>query len=59
MEHPKGKQQKLGLEMMRVDGSLFHGHLDCLRKEEMEESPMLRVALTDLTEQNAISGQLE
>lgn len=51
MDHPKGKQLILGLEMMRADGTLFCGHLNCLRKEETDAPPLLRVALTDLTEQ--------
>lgn len=56
MEQPKGGQQKFALEMMRADGSPFYGHLDCLRKETLDEPPVLRVALTDLTEQKAVSG---
>jgi len=58
MDHPKGKQLKVGLEMMRADGTLFCGHLDCLRKEETDDLPLLRVALTDLTEQKAVSEQV-
>ena len=44
--------------MMRADGTLFCGHLDCLRKEETDDLPLLRVALTDLTEQKAVSEQV-
>jgi PAS domain S-box-containing protein len=55
MDHPKGKQLILGLAMVRADGTKFSGHLDCLRKEETDELPLLRVALTDLTEQQAKS----
>ena len=59
MEHPKGEQQKLGLAIMRADGTPFQGYLDCLRKEIGEESPILRIALTDLTEHYTISEQVE
>lgn len=58
MDHPKGMQLILGLAMMRADGTLFYGHLDCLRKEETDALPLLRVALTDLTEQKAESEQV-
>ncbi|MBK8817233.1 MAG: PAS domain-containing protein [Methylococcaceae bacterium] len=59
MEQPKGEQQKLGLEIMRADGTPFQGYLDCVRKELVEESPILRIALTDLTEHYTISEQVE
>jgi PAS domain S-box-containing protein len=41
--------QKIRLKMMRSDGSQFCGHLDCLRKVIVDEPPVLRVALTDIT----------
>jgi len=50
MEHGKSEQQKFSLQMMRADGSAFYGHFDCLRKETLNAPPMLRVALTDLTQ---------
>jgi PAS domain S-box-containing protein len=55
MDHPKGKPLIVGLGMVRADGALFCGHLDCLRKEEADALPLLRVALTDLTEQDTES----
>jgi len=55
MDHPKGKPLIVGLAMMRADGTLFSGHLDCLRKEENDALPLLRIALTDLTEHNTES----
>jgi hypothetical protein len=58
MEHPKGKPLIVGLSMMRADGALFCGHLDCLRKEETDALPLLRVALTDLTEQQSASEEV-
>lgn len=44
------EQQKIRLKMMRADGSQFCGHLECLRKVIIDEPPMLRVALTDITQ---------
>ncbi|MEC4747033.1 PAS domain-containing protein [Methylomicrobium sp. Wu6] len=58
MENPKGGQQKFGLEMKRADGMLFYGHLDCLRKETANAPQVLRVALTDITQQKAESEQV-
>lgn len=51
MEHEHSEPQKIRLEMMRADGSKFDGHLDCLRKVTLDEPPVLRVALTDITQQ--------
>lgn len=53
MEKPEGEKQKFGLTMIRADGTLFSGYLDCLRRESLGASPMLRVALTDITQQSA------
>lgn len=50
MAHDYSEPQKIRLEMMRADGSQFDGHLDCLRKVTLDESPVLRVALTDITQ---------
>jgi len=51
MEHDHFEPQKFRLEMMRADGSKLDGHLDCLRKVTLDEPPVLRVALTDITQQ--------
>ncbi|PKM35537.1 MAG: histidine kinase [Gammaproteobacteria bacterium HGW-Gammaproteobacteria-10] len=59
MEKPEGEKQKFGLTMMRADGTLFSGYLDCLRRESLDASPMLRVALTDITQQIASFEQTE
>ena len=58
MDHPKGKPLIIGLAMVREDGAVFCGHLDCLRKEETDALPLLRVALIDLTELKALSEQV-
>lgn len=49
MEHAKDAKQAFGLEMTRHDGSLFYAHLDCLRRESPDSPPLLRVALTDIS----------
>ncbi len=59
MEHDKGEPHKFRLEMVRTDGSQFFGHLDCLRKVTLDEPPMLRVALTDITQQKTGSNGFE
>jgi len=59
MKRGKGQKQKFGLEILRADGSLFHGHLDCLCKETADAPSMLRIALTDLTQQKPVAEQIE
>lgn len=59
MEHDHFEPQKICLEMMRADGSQFYGHLDCLRKVTSDEPPMLRVALTDITQQKKRLDRVE
>jgi PAS domain S-box-containing protein len=49
MEHPTGKKQEFCLEMIRADESRFYAHCDCLRREPLDTTPMLRVALTDIS----------
>ena len=57
MTGDKSESHKFRLEMTRSDGSQFYGHLDCLRKEALGESPVLRVALTDITQQKTGSNE--
>ncbi len=51
MEHVKGELQKFCLNIVRTDGSQFYGHFDCLHKETVDAPAVLRVALTDITQQ--------
>ncbi|MCB1986362.1 MAG: PAS domain-containing protein [Burkholderiales bacterium] len=51
MKHDKDGPHKFRLEMIRVDGSQLYAHLNCLRKVILNEPPVLRVALTDITQQ--------
>ncbi|MGD7033546.1 PAS domain-containing protein [Methylotuvimicrobium buryatense] len=58
-EKPEGEKQRFGLTMMRADGTLFSGYLDCLHRESLDASSKLRVALTDITQQDASFEQIE
>ena len=49
MEHGNDEKQEFSLEMTRADGSVFFAHFDCLRREELDTPPMLRVAITDIS----------
>jgi PAS domain S-box-containing protein len=49
MAHDKGYKQEFGLEMETPNGSVFYGHLNCLRSESSDSPMMLRVALTDIS----------
>lgn len=59
MEQDHFEPKKFRLEMIRADGSQFCGHLDCLRKVILDEPPMLRVALTDITQQRKRLDRVE
>src|SRR5437867_5223433 len=43
-------KQGCELKLHRSDGSVLHAHLDCLRLVTHEKPPMVRIALTDITE---------
>jgi len=43
-------KQDCELKLRRSDGSVLHAHLDCLRVAAPEGPPIVRIALTDITE---------
>src|SRR2546426_3188099 len=43
-------KQGCELKLHRSDGSMLHAHLDCLRLLTHEKPPIVRIALTDITE---------
>lgn len=45
------------IHMLRADGTIFLAHLDCLRREALDSQPMLRVALTNISQPNQHSSQ--
>lgn len=49
MEHAKDGKHAFGLEMTRDDGTVFSAHLGCLLREPSDSPPLLRVALTDIS----------
>lgn len=53
MEDGKGEKQKFILAMQHADGTPFYGHFECLPRESLDKSPILRVALIDITQQKA------
>lgn len=44
------EKHSFSLNMLRADGTVFYAHLYCLRKESVDSQPMLRVALTDISQ---------
>ena len=55
----QGKREDCELALMRADGSLFQARLYCLRLERDGESPVARVALTDITEHRLAQQHLD
>ena len=45
-----GEELTLSLKLVRADGSLFNANLHCLRMENVEDEPILRVTLEDVTQ---------
>ncbi len=42
--------QAFCIHMLRADGTMFHAHLDCLRRETLDSRLVLRVALSDISQ---------
>jgi len=61
MEQAKanGDKHEFGLEMAHADGSAFYAHLNCLPKLSADAAPVLRIALTDISQQKKVLDQLE
>lgn len=57
--HSDSNKHEFGLQMTCADGSLFYAHLNCLPKLSVDEAPMLRIAMTDITQQKTALDQLE
>ena len=49
MNNTENEKQAFDLEMQHEDGSLFYGHLDCIRLKIEDAPPLLRIALTDIS----------
>jgi len=59
MENANGNKHELGLEMTHADDTRFYAHLNCLPKLSADAAPVLRIALTDITQQKTALDQLE
>lgn len=57
--HSDSNKHEFGLEMAHADDTRFYAHLNCLPKLSADEAPMLRIALTDITQQKTALDQLE
>ncbi|MDO8846358.1 bifunctional diguanylate cyclase/phosphodiesterase [Methylicorpusculum sp.] len=59
MKQPKGQKQEIDLRMNHADGTLFYARADCLLRESDNALPLLRIALTDISQQKAANEQIE
>lgn len=50
-------RQSMELELKRVDGSVFHARLDFLGMTTYERSPVMRLALTDITQRKLVEQE--
>ena len=53
------KRQRFGVKLCGMDGRQFHAQLDCLRIGTGDDPPMLRIALTDVSDSVAQGAELE
>ena len=58
MEHDEVGKQAFELEMLRGDGSTFFAHLDCLRDQDAQAPPMLRLTLIDISQLKRADAEL-
>lgn len=54
----KGNKHRFEVELKRVDGSRFNAQLDCLRMDRNDAAPVVRIALTDITERKRAEEEL-
>jgi diguanylate cyclase (GGDEF)-like protein/PAS domain S-box-containing protein len=53
----QGTRQTFDLALRRVDGSVFHAQLDCVRSENMPH--VVRVTIVDITERKLAESEIE
>jgi len=53
-----GDRQRCEIAVQRSDGSRFHAQADCVRVASQGESPVVRIALTDVTERKQAEATL-
>ncbi|MBS3954661.1 MAG: EAL domain-containing protein [Methylomicrobium sp.] len=59
MKQAKGDKQEIALCMNHADGTLFYVLVDCLLRESDDAQPLLRIALTDISQLKAANEQIE
>jgi len=52
------EKQAFDLAMIRGDGSAFFARFDCLRRELVEQNPVLRIGVTDISESKIAEAKL-
>lgn len=59
MEHAEvDEPHAFDIELTRGDGSTFHAHLSCIKRESGDNSPMLRLALVDISKLKQAEAEL-
>ena len=53
-----GNKQGLELALLRTDGAVFHAHVDCMRVAGEHTAPMVRVAMTDISDRKAAEADM-
>ena len=58
MERADFEKQSFDIAMQRADNSIFYAHFDCLRRVIADAQPILRIALTDISELKIAEAKL-
>ena len=53
-----GEKQRLELALRRIDGTRFDAHLDCMRVAADNAAPMVRIAMTDISERKETEADM-
>ena len=53
-----GAKQTLELALQRIDGAMFHAYLDCMRVTNGHAAPMVRIAMTDISERKEAEADM-
>jgi PAS domain S-box-containing protein len=52
------EKQRLELALQRIGGVQFHAHLDCMRVTSENAAPMVRIAMTDISERKEAEADM-
>ena len=53
-----GDKQRLELALQRNGGARFHAHLDCMRVAAEDAAPMVRIAMTDISDRKEAEADM-